>query len=287
MWNKLELNSKKIIDDFTKNKFSISDFNFTNLYLWSFGEDTKYKIEDDILLIKSIYNNKKYYYMPIPREENQKTLSLIKEKIKKIIAKKIPIFYFSEYWKKKLENDFEFIESRASFDYIYSIQDLVCLKGRKYSKKKNRINKFLKNYSYTYEKISKNNIQEIIDFQKEWNLNNNANNEEILRNENEGILSILENYFFLDLKGGLLKVENKVVAYTIGGVLDEKSVVIYIEKALIDYVGAYQFINMKFLQEEFLTYEFVNREDDFGIEGLREAKLSYHPLTLLKKFNIS
>ncbi len=287
MWNKLELDSKNIIDEFTKNRFNICDFTFTNLYLWSLGEDTKYKIEDDILLIKSIYKNREYYYMPLLKEETKKSLEIMKEKIKKIISQKKSIFYFTEYWYEKFKNEFIFHEIRDAADYIYNIEDLAYLKGRKYSKKKNRINNFLKNYNnYSYEKISKENIQEVIKFQKNWYLNNNLKNEEILKNEMKGILAVLENYFSLDLKGGILRVDDKIVAYTIGEALNNENVVIHIEKALVDYVGSYQFINMKFLQEEFLNYKYVNREDDFGIEGLRKAKLSYHPLNLFKKFSI-
>lgn len=67
MWKKLTLESKNTIDEYTKGKFDISDNTFTNLFLWSFGEDTEYKIEDDILIIKSVYDGQIYYHMPIPK----------------------------------------------------------------------------------------------------------------------------------------------------------------------------------------------------------------------------
>lgn len=286
MWNKLELDSQKIINDFTKNKFSICDFNFANLYLWSLAEDTEYKIEDDILLIKSSYNDKEYYYMPVPKYENENSLNIMKEKIKKITEKKIPILYFSEYWYEKLKDEFSFTEIRASSDYIYLYEDLAYLKGRKYSKKRNQINQFLKKYNYTYEKISKENINAVIEFQKEWAIKMNLDNEKILKNEAKGILSLLSNYFSLNLKGGLLKVEDKIIAYTIGEETKENTAVIYVEKALTEYTGSYQVINMEFLQKEYSECKYVNREDDFGDEGLRKAKLSYHPLNLLKKYSI-
>ncbi len=288
MWNKLEFNSKSIINEYTKNRFSICDYSFANLYLWSFGEDTKYKIEDEILFLKSIYDNKEYYYMPIPRRETEESLEVLRSKIEELLKKQKRIFYASEYWKNKFNKYFCFEENRDYADYIYSFERLAYLKGRKYSKKRNRIKNFLKKYeNYTYEKISDKNIEEVIKFQKKWDLIKNLENKEILKNESEGILAILKDYSNLDLLGGILKFEGSIIAYTIGEILNEETVVIHIEKALANYIGSYQFINMKFLQEQaFKKVKFVNREDDFGVEGLRRAKMSYHPLYLEKKYNI-
>ena len=83
-----------------------------------------------------------------------------------------------------------------------------------------------------------------------------------------------------------LKVNNQIIAYSLGEALNDKMVLVHTEKALIDYIGSYQAINMIYLQEEWQGYELVNREDDFGDEGLREAKMSYKPLYLLKKYSI-
>ena len=77
-----------------------------------------------------------------------------------------------------------------------------------------------------------------------------------------------------------------MIAYTLGEKITQNTVLIHIEKALIDYVGSYQAINMFYLEKEWENIEYVNREDDFGDEGLREAKMSYKPLYLLKKYSI-
>ena len=99
-------------------------------------------------------------------------------------------------------------------------------------------------------------------------------------------MQLLKNYDSLGIKGGFLKVNNQIIAYSLGEALNDKIVLVHTEKALIDYIGSYQAINMIYLQEEWQGYELVNREDDFGDEGLREAKMSYKPLYLLKKYSI-
>ena len=84
-WKNLEIQDKEIVDEYTKGKFITCDYNFSNQILWSIGEKTKYKVEDNILLIKGIYENEEYYYMPIPKDESVEVLNTWKEKIKNII----------------------------------------------------------------------------------------------------------------------------------------------------------------------------------------------------------
>ena len=287
MQSKLTIESKDSIEEYTKNRYEICDLIFTNLFLWSFGENTEYEIENNVLTIRSFYKGKEYYFMPLPKEETTENIEEMKRKINKLIDKKVPIHYFNEYWYEKLKDDFPCLKEKRDYeDYIYSFESLSTLKGRHYSKKKNRVANFKRNYDFVYESITKENIHEVIKFQKKWFDLYSDSNEEILRNENTGILEILNNWDKLNIKGGLLKVNNEVIAYTLGEKITQNTVLIHIEKALIDYVGSYQAINMFYLEKEWENIEYVNREDDFGDEGLREAKMSYKPLYLLKKYSI-
>lgn len=287
MQSKLTIESKDSIEEYTKNRYEICDLSFTNLFLWSFGENTEYEIENNVLTIRSFYKGKEYYFMPLPKEETTENIEEMKRKINKLIDKKVPIHYFNEYWYEKLKDDFPCLKEKRDYeDYIYSFESLSTLKGRHYSKKKNRVANFKRNYDFVYESITKENIHEVIKFQKKWFDLYFDSNEEVLRNENTGILEILNNWDKLNIKGGLLKVNNEVIAYTLGEKITQNTVLIHIEKALIDYVGSYQAINMFYLEKEWENIEYVNREDDFGDEGLREAKMSYKPLYLLKKYSI-
>ena len=209
-----------------------------------------------------------------------------KEIIRNLLNEKAQIILVPEKWKNYLEDSFILEERRDSFDYVYSLESLAYLKGRKYSKKKNRVNNFMKTYDYTYEKITSENIKEVLEFQGDWCHDKSCEIIPVLRNEDLGIHNILNHFDRLGVKGGMLKVDGKVIAYSLGEALDDEYVVIHIEKGLNEYIGSYQMINMMFLQNEFKDYKFVNREDDFGDLGLREAKESYHPLELLKKYEI-
>lgn len=284
-WKDLNISDKNIIDKFTKNRFIVSDYNFTNQLIWSKGENTKYKIVENTLLIKSIYDEKEYFYMPIP--ESFEDVTTWKNIIKNIVDNGGEIDLIPENYYELLKDDFLLEENRDSFDYLYNTEDLAYLKGRKYSKKKNKVNKFIKSYDFSYEKIGKDNISDVIEFQKRWyEMNRTPENEIILTNENKGIMEVLTNFEKLDVVGGIILVDRKIVAYTIGEVLQKDYALTHTEKALDEYTGSYQMINKLLCKNEFINIKYVNREDDFGKLGLREAKLSYNPCKLIKKYKI-
>lgn len=285
-WKSLGIQDKEIIDEYLKGKFKISDYNFTNQYLWSIGEESKYKITNNILIMKGIFDNQEYYYMPVPLNMSEDCLMALNEVIEEIISEGKRIILVSEEWKEILEKKFILEERRESFDYIYTSEDLGTLKGRRFSKKKNKINNFKKLYNYTYEKLSEDNIEEVLEFQKKWCLDRDCSSVSVLKNENLGIINLLNNFSKLDFIGGVIRVEGKIIAYSLGEILNDEYGVIHIEKALNEYIGSYQMINHLFAQNEFSKCKYINREDDFGDEGLREAKESYHPIFLLKKYEI-
>lgn len=283
-WKELSYEDRETIDIYTKDRFSTCDYNFTNQLLWSRGENTCFKIEEDILIIKGEYQGNEYYYMPVPKNKEPEMISNWKKVISEILSQDKKIMLVPEEWKELLEGEFELVETRDSFDYIYNSVDLGTLTGRKYTKKKNKANSFKKKYEYTYEVITRDNIEDVIKFQQNWY--EDSSKSEVLENENQGIMSILKNYFDLGLLGAMIKIDKEVIAYTIGEQLKSDMAVIHIEKALNKYNGSYQMINKLFAQKELSSYTYINREDDFGNEGLREAKTSYHPVMLLKKYEI-
>ncbi|MGL6024298.1 MAG: DUF2156 domain-containing protein [Cetobacterium sp.] len=280
-WKTLSIESKDEIENFLNNNFETSDLNFTNFYLWSFSENIEYCIENDILNIKGSYCGEEYYFSPISKNLNKdniiKNIKCIKEKNGKIV-------FIPESYNEFLKDIFDLKEERDSFDYIYLREDLASLKGRKFSSKKNKVNKFIKAYDFIYEKISESNIEEIRNFQRAWT--ENRKSDVIILSETMGIEELLNNYEKLGLRGGVLKVENKIIAYAIGEKITKDMGVIHIEKAASEYLGSYQMINMLVAKSEFSDVEFLNREDDFGSSGLREAKLSYQPIKLLKKYSL-
>ncbi|MGL6114525.1 MAG: DUF2156 domain-containing protein [Cetobacterium sp.] len=282
-WKNLSMDSKEVIDKYCKGKFQSSDLNFTNFLVWSLSEEIKYREDEDILYVKGFLQGKEYYFPPF-HVDGLKALRKINLAFKKILDQGGQIFFIPEEYKILLEDRFNFVENRDYFDYIYLREDLETLAGRKYSKKKNKIAQFVKSYDYEYEKISQENIEEVKKFQEKWF--ENRKEDPMIVKENMGINLLLNNFDHLGIKGGLIRVGEEIVAYSLGEILNENTLLVHTEKALSDYKGSYQIINRLFVMNEGKKCFYINREDDSGIEGLREAKLTYFPNYLLKKYEI-
>jgi hypothetical protein len=179
---------------------------------------------------------------------------------------------------------FEYKSMRNNTDYIYAVKDLTELQGRKYQPKRNLVLRFQKNNEWSYENISRENLADCIAMNEEWCRRNGCKDNSSLYMETEAVMTMLRHFEDLALCGGILRVENNMVAYTIGEPLSDDTFIVHVEKAFTEFQGAYQMINQQFLLHQATGYTYVNREDDSGDEGLRKAKLSYHPAFLQEKF---
>lgn len=190
--------------------------------------------------------------------------------------------------KEKLELTFPFeyvyYPSRNSFDYIYRVFDLASLSGKKYHSKRNHISYFKKTYNWSYEEMNSNNLDECIRMNEKWFELNVDKDPEGIDAEREVLNLCFKNFDKFGFIGALLRVDGEVVAFTFGEKLNENTFVTHFEKAFADIRGAYPMINNQFALNTLSEFEFVNREDDIGSEGLRKAKLSYYPEILLEKF---
>lgn len=174
-------------------------------------------------------------------------------------------------------------------DYLYSAEALRTLSGKKLHKKKNHYNKFVKSYEgrYEYRRLGCHSREEVFQFLELWRISKGEDVEKHLDPEVEGIHDILKHCATLDIKMGGVFVDNQLEAFSIGSLNErENMAIIHIEKANPEIPGLYQFINKEFLSHEFPNVEIVNREDDLGIEGLRKAKESYHPIGYANKYYV-
>jgi len=184
-----------------------------------------------------------------------------------------------------LPNTFSYELDRGGSDYIYSVQDLAELKGRKYEKKRNHLSRFRRTYqNVTYEGIKPENIADCINIAEEWREANLAYGSTTVNMEYCAFRKAVDNFAALHLSGGLIRIEGKPVAFTIGEEINPKVFLLHFEKALEAYDGLYAAINQEFAACCMRSYELVNREEDMDLEGLRKAKLSYHPVKLLEKY---
>lgn len=175
-------------------------------------------------------------------------------------------------------------------DYLYSAEKLATLSGKKYSKKRNHINQFLSYYENDWSLIplTARNAQEAMNFMdlidKEGDENDMAIAERALNRKVLEDIAKGDNVYI----GAIIKGKGEMLGFTVGDIKGD-TLFVHIEKALRDSPGAFEMLNKSFAEKviaEHPEIEYINREDDAGDEGLRFAKNSYHPVELLKKYNI-
>ena len=183
---------------------------------------------------------------------------------------------------------FHFHPDRDGSNYVYSIDNLSDLPGRKYQKKRNHLNKFRLNHPncqfFPVEKKWMPGIENLI---TAWYKGRYEDDPHEYHMEQTALRRAFDHWEELGLEG-LVMVENgTVLAMAIGSRLNKDTFDIHFEKALEDVDGVYAAINQAFaahLREKYPELRFLNREDDLGIPGLRKAKLSYYPDKLAVKF---
>lgn len=184
-------------------------------------------------------------------------------------------------------SEFEISPAREHFDYLYATADLIQLAGRRFHDKRNHVNAFRRTYQFTYEPLTEARLSACRELADAWCRLKRCEEDLGLAGEWEAVREALEHFAALKLTGGVLLVDGRVVAFTLGELLNRETVVIHIEKADPELRGAYAVINQQFLEHAWGEVPFVNREQDLGEPGLRTAKLSYHPVRLVEKFRVS
>jgi hypothetical protein len=191
-------------------------------------------------------------------------------------------------WQKALFDGFRFLESRGQWDYLYRIEDLAQLKGNRFHKKKNLVNQFKKSYSFEYLAFGPEMVSQALAMQEDWCTWRDCESHDTLAAENKAIARILNQWRHLKgLTGSALRVDDILVAYTIAERMPDQTVVIHFEKGNPAFKGSYQAINQLFLENLTPGAGLVNREQDLDNDGLRKAKLSYHPVDYLKKYELT
>ena len=190
-------------------------------------------------------------------------------------------------WADQLGNRVRLREDRDSFEYLHRVQDLADLKGNRYMRKRNRINRFLRTHRYRYLPLTDDLVPRVMELQVQWCGKRDCQDDFLLWGEHRGILRVLGDLDWLEgLFGGCLEVEGSLVAYTLGEDLGDRNLMIHFEKGCPGVPDSYQVIHRDFLAQHRDRFDVVNREEDMGDPGLREAKMSYLPFGFLRKYRV-
>lgn len=259
------------------------------LLIWKNYYHQKIAFLDDMMFV-SLGENSEIFLLPFA-DDMKKAVNILKDYSKSL--KNPLIFLGAEGTRLDAFNsifceDFSQTESREDFEYIYSTEKLKNLSGKKFHSKRNHISAFSRAYEWRYETLNTTLLPEVFEMADKWTEEMKKTNEDSLsfEVENAALKEYLPHMVELGLRGGCIRVNGKIVAFTFGSPINSKVFDIHVEKALPEFRTAYTLINREFIANELSDYEYVNREDDMGLEGLRKAKLSYHPDILLKKYVI-
>lgn len=268
--------------------FPGSEYCFTNQFLW--GGISSMRIAEVEGMLCTVYpamNGKRIHDFPVGSGDPEKVIRTLaaddgerggQTVIRGILEEK------KSWMEEAFPGLFEYEESRKEWDYLYPVEKLSKLAGQKYHGKRNHIARFQSGGDWSYESMRTENIPECRAMYEEWLAQNRERLDDSLEQERYVVEGSFRWFKELELQGGVLRQQGRVVAFCIGEPLTEDTYIVHVEKAYPRIPGAYPMINWQFVQHGMEGFTFVNREDDLGLEGLRRAKLSYRPDPLLKKY---
>lgn len=273
-------------------------YSFGNLYAWRAGGNSFAFTDSGCLVFKFIFKDgKEYYSLPLCRLSQtlhgEEKLSEFIDTLEDTAASKgeaLRLFGSLENLQPLLEKYrpglFKYDASDDFSDYIYLRSDLASLKGKRYQPKRNHINNFIRQYpSYRFAELTPADMPDCQRLAEQWYASRLSEGQELLgyEAEKQALNLYLAHYKELGLMGGAIWVGDKLAAFTLGSPINSNTFDTHIEKASPEFETAYSVINRDFAAYLPEQYIYINREEDLGLQGLRRAKLSYHPAIILKK----
>lgn len=263
------------------------DCNFSagNIIIWGQGRKIAYTIVHEVIVFRTLEEKTALYHVAEFNERFPEIVCMLAEDAKDL-NREMHLASLTKEMAQALEeyypDCFHLEFDRDGCDYVYETQQLAELKGKKYHKKKNHVNKFLKSFDFSYEEITEKNREECLEMAARWREGREMTPS--LQEETRALELAFRHYEELGFSGGLLRVNGEVMAFTLGESVTEDTFVTHFEKALDSIPQLYAAMNQQFADKCLRAYRYVNREEDLGLEGLRKAKESYHPTFMVEKY---
>lgn len=265
------------------------EYTFANLFLW--GHQQIAFIGDCVAFFSHV-NGRCVYPYPIGPGDKR---SVLEEIFQDARQRDIPCYLTSmtgadlEELNRLFPGAFSIFPHRDSFDYVYAVEDLAHLQGRKYQKKRNHFNRFhLEHPGYRVLPLTEETMFQAQDMVTDWfRIRAETASKEDYLQEIHALNRAFQHYYALGMEGIALIDGGEILAITLGSVMGPETFDVHFEKARENIEGAYSAVNCEFsryIREKFPQIRFLNREDDLGLEGLRKAKLSYHPHHMVEKY---
>lgn len=279
-------------------KYRLCYYSLPSILTWSNGFYQSYgAIDGDALIVSAEYSKQteeRHLMLPLSPEKayppealRDLAISLGFDKYRYVSEE-----YMATYGQDQVNTFFRVSEQEQYEDYLYLVEDLSELKGNKYSKKRNLINQFQREYvnrdRVTVETISSSSSEECIDFMDSWFKESNLDidNDKDLICEKEAIIQNMAHIGLLETPGILLRIDGEVCAFGIGAHITDDTGALPYEKAYPKIKGLYQYFDRLCAEKLFKGYTYINKESDMGIPGIAKAKKSYRPVKRVKSYEL-
>ncbi len=285
----IEIQHKEIFNRFfLQDPPKTSELTFTNLFIWRHHYHPIWlQWENCLLIILKPEGISPFCLQPIGPGNKGKALDILCEQLKHITPELKVCRVSEEFAEKHVDHDhYASFFDRDNSDYVYRSADLIRLPGRKYHKKKNLLNRFIKNFAFNYRQLDMELVECLLDMQEKWCQIKECADKPDLLAEDYAIYEALTHFEELDYQGGAIEINSRIEAFSLGEPLNTDTAVIHFEKANPEIPSLYNAINQLFCSNEWSNIKYINREQDIGIEGLRKAKESYNPHHMVNKYTL-
>ena len=269
------------------------NFTFANLIGWQFLFDTEVCLMPGIVIFRYMFSQRQPAYFI---SSSSLPSTYIIEKLRNRTADKglpLTLIAVEDDWAAQLKEQYGdtiTVEPlRNSYDYIYRRDELELMQGKNLKAKRNHVNKFLSEHpDYEYRELTPEHFDECRQLQPLWNEEIHHDNPwygNTIESEHRMIETVFANWSELDILGGAIFVDGKMIAFSFGAAVTNDTFDTCVEKADRNISGAFSIINQQMAHHLPPQFRYINREEDMGLEGLRKSKTSYHPDRLLS-YNI-
>lgn len=263
-----------------------SELTFTNLFVWRHCYQPLWARSGDCLLVVLQPEDRRPFGLPpFGPGDKAEALDLLSRLLREMTEDAQICRVGEDFVGNHLDRDkYNARLDEANSDYVYLAKDLIDLSGNKFHRKKNHLNRFLKNHEFQYRPLDAVLVQDFLDMQESWCQMRECVENPALLSEDYAIREALEGFGQMDYQGGAIVMDSRVEAFSIGEPLNGDTAVIHFEKANPDIPGLYAAINNLFCRHAWSEMKYINREQDLGIPGLRKAKQSYNPHHMSNKY---
>lgn len=284
---------KPLLDRYFRSRYyDNSYFNFTNLFMWRIPYHVRWCEENGVLYMTCEWEGTLMAMQPFgPEEKMQEATDRYLAYFQEIGRPLLFVWLesgYAEFLEQYKGASFDIREDRDNFDYVYLAEKLISLSGRKLHSKKNHLNAFRKMYPQAeYLAITEEIIPACrVELESWYQMRlTDEPDDPFIDWERRAILEVFDDYEYFGLRGGAIRLDGRIIAFTFGEQLNTDSVVVHVEKADPNIRGAYPAINQGYVANNWSAMTYINREEDMGHEGLRKAKESYKPEKMIRKFN--